>query len=223
MQTKSIMIVDDHPLVRSGLRQLLESVTDLKVCCEAAGIHEALRFYAQHLPDLAIIDLSLPDGNGLDLIKRLLIKNPEFPILVSSMYDEDLFAVRSLNNGAKGYISKQEIGAKVIYAVRQIFNGKVYLNPSMSRHHLSAFSANAKHQRQDTAASLSTRELEVFELIGHGVATSEIANRLNLSIKTIESHRAHIKSKLKIHTAGELTRKAVQWSLDGYLTFSQEA
>nr|MBC8210038.1 response regulator transcription factor [Gammaproteobacteria bacterium] len=132
MKFTELMIVDDHPLVRCGLRQLIETETDLTVCAEADSIEEALRRLKTHQPALAIIDLTLPDGNGLELIKRMSIRYPEIRILVSSMNDEDLFAERALQAGANGYINKQEASEKVIQAVRQVLNGEIYLSEKMS-------------------------------------------------------------------------------------------
>lgn len=208
MHTSSIMIVDDHPLVRDGIRQLIDSESDLNLCCEAATISEAMRLMMNHSPDLVIIDLSLPDGNGLDLVKRMHKQHPKLPILVYSMHDTDLFADRALGAGAKGYINKQEAGEQLLVAARQVLNGKIYLSPQTIRDDGTKIPASSPFK------SLSNRELGVFELIGHGMSTSDIADKLNLSVKTIESHRANIKSKLKLNSAGELIRCAVQWTLD---------
>jgi len=216
MQTKNILIVDDHPLVRSGFRQLIESENDLNVCCEAATMDEALQLIKHCLPDLAIIDLSLPDGNGLELIKRIHTQHTSIPILVSSMHDEDLFAERALRAGAKGYINKQEAGEQVINAARQVLNGKIYLSTHMTERLLREQDGNPLTPPLSPVEHLSNRELEVFELIGHGMTTSEIADKLHLSVKTIETHRANIKTKLGLCSAGELTRSAVQWTLDSY-------
>ena len=210
------MIVDDHPLVRSGFRQLIESETDMSVCCEAATMKEALQLIKHCAPNLAIIDLSLPDGNGLDLIKRMHHQYPNIPILVSSMHDEDLFAERALRAGAKGYINKQEAGEEVIVAARQVLNGKIYLSSHMAERLLLEQEGNPQAPVLSPVEHLSNRELEVFELIGHGMTTGEIADKLHLSVKTIETHRANIKTKLGLCSAGELTRSAVQWTLSTY-------
>lgn len=208
IQHADIFIVDDHPVVRQGLRQLIEGEPEFSVCGEAANVHETLRsITSPGLPDLAIIDLSLPDGNGLDLIKRLLVRFPNLLILISSMHDENMFAERALKAGAKGYINKQASGDELIDAMKQILEGKTYFSPEVEQH----LSPN-----NDAAAQkLSDRELEVFEFIGRGLSTGDIARRLSLSIKTVESHRANIKKKLGLASAGELTRSAIQWSLEG--------
>lgn len=210
------MIVDDHPLVRSGFRQLFESENDMNVCCEAATMKEALQLIKHCKPNLAIIDLSLPDGNGLELIKRVHTQYPDILILVSSMHDEDLFAERVLKAGAKGYINKQEAGEQVIVAARQVLDGKIYLSSHMAERLLLEQEGNPRAPVLSPVEHLSNRELEVFELIGHGMTTGEIADKLSISVKTIETHRANIKTKMGLCSAGELTRSAVQWTLDTY-------
>jgi len=216
MQTINIMIVDDHPLVRSGFRQLFESENDMNVCCEAATMKEALQLIKHCKPNLAIIDLSLPDGNGLELIKRVHTQYPDILILVSSMHDEDLFAERVLKAGAKGYINKQEAGEQVIVAARQVLDGKIYLSSHMAERLLLEQEGNPRAPLLSPVEHLSNRELEVFELIGHGMTTGEIADKLSISVKTIETHRANIKTKMGLSSAGELTRSAVQWTIDSY-------
>jgi DNA-binding NarL/FixJ family response regulator len=214
MKKAQIMIVDDHPLVRTGFRQLLESEPDLSVCCEAASIAQAVQQIMRTIPDLAIVDLSLPDGNGLELIKRIHARHRDVLILVSSMHDEDLFAERALRAGAKGYINKEEAGDQVIVAVRTVLAGNIYLSSYMSARHAQEQRGNTGHLHQSPVQQLSDRELEVFELIGHGLATGDIASKLHLSVKTIETHRANIKSKLGLSSAGELTRSAVKWTIE---------
>lgn len=215
IQPASIFIVDDHPLVRRGLRQLIEGEPEFSVYGEAANVHETLMLITPPTPpDLAIIDLSLPDGNGLDLIKRLIARFPDFLILISSMHDESMFAERALKAGAKGYINKQASGDDLIDAIKQILNGKNYFSPQVLEHFSQKDSSHDQLQVQHSIQKLSDRELEVFEYIGQGLGTGEIAKRLNLSIKTIESHRANIKRKLGLASAGELTRRAIQWSLE---------
>jgi DNA-binding NarL/FixJ family response regulator len=211
--TASIFIVDDHPLVRSGFRQLIANEPDLDVCCEAAGIHEALKLLENHSPDLSIIDISLEDGNGLELIKRIHAHYPEIRMLVVSMHDESLFAERALRAGAMGYVNKQQAADQVIDAIRQVLKGSIYLSPQMTEQLLRGATGKTQHKADSSVYGLSNRELQVFELIGKGISTSQIAGKLHLSIKTIETHRANIKKKLGLHTANELSLKAIQWSL----------
>lgn len=210
-----IFIVDDHELVRRGLRQLINGTTDMQVSAEAASIAAALQHLAiEHTPDVAIIDLSLPDGNGIELIKRLHAKHPAMRLLVSSMHDEALYAERALLAGARGYINKQETAERVLDALRAILQGRIYLNERM-RVRLGG-STDSEGPRDSTAPleQLSDRELEVYELIGRGHRTTEIAEYLHLSIKTIETYRAHIKRKLNLESSAALTCSAVRWTLE---------
>jgi len=209
-----ILIVDDHPLVRSGLRVLIDDEPDLQVCGEAADADEAIRVLDARKPDLVIIDLSLKGSSGLELIKRIKSRAPDVKMLVSSMHDESLYAERVLNAGALGYINKQEAMEKVIEAIRGILQGRVFLSSAMSDRFLQRLTKDQKSQEQSAVGSLSDRELQVFELIGRGLATSAIAGQLHLSVKTVETHREKIKSKLKLTTATELTKHAVQWVLE---------
>jgi DNA-binding NarL/FixJ family response regulator len=216
MRPVRIFIIDDHPLVRSGLKQLIEGEADLRVCCEAAQIGGAMELITECNPDLAIIDLSLPDGNGMELVKRMQTRHPRIPVLVSSMHDERLFAERALLSGAKGFINKQEASEQVIEAIRQILKGGNYVSKRMQAH-LSLHSGGVTEQNPGSRIErLSNRELQIFEMIGQGMGTVKIADKLHLSVKTIETHRANIKRKLGLDSSIELTRSAVQWSLEGH-------
>ena len=207
-----ILIVDDHPLVRSGFAQLIGDCPDLEVCGEAGDMAEALDQVETTQPDLAIIDLSLAGGSGLDLIERIKSRNKDILMLVASMHDESLYAERVLSAGARGYINKQEAQDRIIQAIRTVLSGKVYLSQAMTERMLSGM-VDADGNKRDIE-SLSNRELQVFELIGQGVATSQIAEQLNLSIKTIETHQAHIKKKLGLSSAHELTQRAIRWVME---------
>jgi DNA-binding NarL/FixJ family response regulator len=207
-----ILIVDDHPLVRAGLAQLIGDCPDLEVCAEAADMAEALRQIDSTNPDLAIIDLSLAGGSGLDLIEHIKSRNRNILMLVASMHDEMLYAERVLAAGARGYINKQEAQESIIRAIRQVLSGKVYLSEAMTERMLSGM-VDAGPEKRDID-SLSNRELQVFELIGQGVPSGQIASQLNLSIKTIETHQAHIKKKLGLGSAHELNQRAIRWIMD---------
>ena len=207
-----ILIVDDHPLVRAGLAQLIGDCPDLEVCAEAADMAEALKQIDSTNPDLAIIDLSLAGGSGLDLIEHIKSRNRNILMLVASMHDEMLYAERVLAAGARGYINKQEAQESIIRAIRQVLSGKVYLSEAMTERMLSGM-VDAGPEKRDID-SLSNRELQVFELIGQGVPSSQIASQLNLSIKTIETHQAHIKRKLGLGSAHELNQRAIRWAMD---------
>jgi DNA-binding NarL/FixJ family response regulator len=207
-----ILIVDDHPLVRAGLAQLIGDCPDLEVCAEAADMAEALKQIDSTHPDLAIIDLSLAGGSGLDLIEHIKSRNRNILMLVASMHDEMLYAERVLAAGARGYINKQEAQESIIRAIRQVLGGKVYLSEAMTERMLSGM-VDAGPEKRDID-SLSNRELQVFELIGQGVPSGQIAIQLNLSIKTIETHQAHIKRKLGLGSAHELNQRAIRWTMD---------
>jgi DNA-binding NarL/FixJ family response regulator len=207
-----ILIVDDHPLVRTGLAQLISDCPDLEVCGEAADMAEALKQIDASSPDLAIIDLSLAGGSGLDLIEHIKSRDRNILMLVASMHDETLYAERVLAAGARGYINKQEAQESIIQAIRQVLNGKVYLSQHMTERLLSGM-VDAIGEKRDID-SLSNRELQVFELIGQGLTTSQMAEQLNLSVKTIETHQAHIKKKLSLGSAHELNQRAIRWMMD---------
>ncbi len=204
-----ILIVDDHPLVRMGLRGLLEAESDLQVCGEAASLAEALGAARKLQPHLVITDLSLGDGNGLELIKRLLAQREGLRVLVCSMHDERLFALRALAAGACGYVGKEQAGRDVVDAVRQCLAGRIWLSSAMAGQALGA--AREGRPATDVAAALTDRELAVFELIGRGLRPSQIASQIHLSVKTVETHREKIKKKLNLRTASELIRSAMQW------------
>ena len=205
-----VMIVDDHPMVRMGLTLVINGEPDLEVKSEAAGAGEALRAMGQSLPDLVIVDLSLQEGSGIDLIKQIKVMYESVKILVSSMHDETLFAERALQAGAMGYISKKEATERVVEAIRCVLAGKVYVSDKMSERLLAAV-ANQPQRSGSAIESLSNREAEVFQFLGEGYSTKEIAEKLHLSVKTIETHREKIKRKLGLKDHNELIRHAVQW------------
>jgi DNA-binding NarL/FixJ family response regulator len=206
-----ILIVDDHPLVRSGLKLLIDCEPDLAVCGEAASASEALRLLDNQKPDLLIVDLSLKDSSGLELIKRIKSRNSDVKMLVSSMFEEDLYAERVLSAGALGYVHKQEGMERVIEAIRCVLSGRVWLSTAMSDRMLRRMTASQPVAAESPVHALSDRELEVFEQIGRGKATKDIARQLHLSVKTVETHREKIKAKLGLKSAVELSRAAYQW------------
>ena len=206
-----ILIVDDHPLVRSGLRLLIDCEPDLAVCGEAANVADAMRLLETQRPDLLIVDLSLKDSSGLELIKRIKSRNSDVKMLVSSMFEESLYAERVLSAGALGYVHKQEGMERVIEAIRCVLSGRVWLSSAMSDRMLRRMTASQPSPTQSPVHTLSDRELEVFEQIGRGRSTKDIARQLHLSIKTVETHREKIKAKLGLRSAAELSRAAYQW------------
>lgn len=213
---KKILIVDDHPIVRRGIQMLVDQEPDLAVCGEAEGASEALRVIEQTNPDVAIVDLSLKEGNGLDLLKDIRIRHPGLPVLVLSWRDES-FAERALRAGAMAYITKQEEPARVIEGVRRVLDGQVYVSQNLASNLITRFVGQPGESNGVPVRGLSDRELEVFEQLGNGVSSRKIAETLHISIKTVESHRAHIKKKLGLSDATELLKHAVWWvqSQDG--------
>lgn len=207
---KRILIVDDHPMMRDGLRQLIANEPDLEVAGEADDVAAALEQAEKLKPDLAIVDITLRSSSGLDLIKDLHIRSPRTAVLVLSMHDESLYAERVLKAGGRGYIMKQEGGKRIIEGIRQVANDQTFVSPAVSAKILDSFSG---HNRTEKAAveQLTDREFEVFQLIGQGLSTKEMADKLHVSVKTIEVHRVNIKEKLKTPTAPELIRYAVRW------------
>jgi DNA-binding NarL/FixJ family response regulator len=208
---KRILIVDDHPMMRTGLAQLIDNEPDLKVCAEADTAGQAINLVSKQKFDLALLDISLPDKNGLELIKDVRALRPEMPVLVVSMHDEMIYAERVLRAGGRGYIMKQEGGEKFLRAIRQVLAGQVFVSEKMSARILEAFSGRQSENSGSPVGKLSDREFEVFQLIGQGIGTRAIAEQLHLSVKTVEVHRANIKEKLALKTATELVRHAVRW------------
>jgi DNA-binding NarL/FixJ family response regulator len=209
--TKRIVIVDDHPLFRKGLEQLIHSEVTFAVCGEASNAAEAMEVIRKLTPDLAIADLSLPGANGIELIKNIRAEFPKLPILVVSMHDESLYALRAMRAGAEGYVMKHEAMANVIQAIHEVFNGRPYLSPAMAAQVITKFAHRQTEGETDAVERLSDRELEILELIGKGNEVRQIAKLLHLSPKTVETHRAHIKDKLDLKNAREVARFAVQW------------
>ena len=207
-----VMIVDDHPIVCEGLEQLISSEAGLEVCDTAGGSAGALQKLPSAAPDVMLIDLSLAGMDGLELIKQIKTLHSDVQIIVISMHDETLYAERVLRAGAMGYIMKNEATEVVIDAIRKVFGGQIHLSDRMSSRLLRSLVDDKKEMSDDPIASLSDRELEVFRLIGEGIGTRDIAENLNLSIKTIETYRSHIKNKMNISTASELARCAFDWA-----------
>lgn len=208
---RSVLLVDDHPIVRQGLAQLINHEKDLCVCGMADDGHKALELIGTLSPDLVIVDISLKDSNGIELLKNIKIRHPRQAVLMLSMHDESLYAVRALRAGAAGYVMKQEATEKVITAIRQVLNGEIYLSARMEKKMMQQLVGGRVVRTGSPLEDLSDRELEVFNLIGQGQGTRQIAEALHLSIKTIESHRAHIKEKLNLKNATELVQHAIQW------------
>ncbi|MBX3437441.1 MAG: response regulator transcription factor [Planctomycetaceae bacterium] len=212
-----ILVVDDHPIVRRGMTMLIDREPDLAVCAEAEGLTEALQAFREWKPDLTIADVSLQNGSGLELVKEMIAQCPSVRILVCSMHEEGIYAQRALRAGAKGYINKEQATTELTTAIRRVLKGGVYLSDQMTNSMICQSIGQTEDEPHETPVELlSDRELEVFEQIGHGVTTKQIAEKLYLSPKTIETYRESIKAKLHLSNATELTRLAVQWVLESH-------
>ena len=211
-QTIRILVVDDHPLFRHGLVQLLNSEETFQVVGEASSAPEALSLTRQLNPTMLIVDLGLKGPSGLELTKSVRVEFPKLPVLILSMHDEPTYAVRSLRAGANGYVTKEEALASVLVAVREVIGGRTYLSPGMASEVISNVVLSKEQPGGAATDQLTDRELEILERIGQGEEVKAIADALHLSPKTVETHRAHIKEKLHLKNAREVARFAVQWS-----------
>jgi DNA-binding NarL/FixJ family response regulator len=206
-----ILLVDDHPVTREGIAVLINQQPDLAVCGEADSAPAAIELIQRLAPDLAIVDLTLKTTGGIDLVKNARSLRPEMPVLVMSMHDETLYAERALRAGASGYIMKQEASDRILTAIRQVLSGELYLSEKMKVKMLHRLVKSRKEEVVYSIDSLSDREMEVFQLIGNGYSTRQIAAKLTLSVKTIDSYREHLKLKLRLGNGTELVRHAIQW------------
>jgi DNA-binding NarL/FixJ family response regulator len=207
---KRVILVDDHPIMRHGLAQLIRMENGLDVCGEAGSAREGLDLVGKLKPDLAVIDLTLPDKNGLELVKDIRAMHPATVCLVLSMHDEALYGERSLRAGARGYVMKEEAADHLITAIHKIMSGGLYVSETLNARMLEQMTAPTRAKAAGID-SLTDRELEILELIGKGVATKNIATQLSISARTVEAHRAHVKEKLGITDGAALVRYAVQW------------
>jgi DNA-binding NarL/FixJ family response regulator len=212
--TTRILIVDDHELMRDGLSQLISHEEDLEVCGEAVGEADARDQLQATQPEVAIVDISLKQGGGIELIKWIKVHRPATRTIVSSMHDESLYAERALRAGAMGYVNKQAPARSIIDAIRQVRDGKLYLSEKMTQRMMRRAVANGEGPESSPVDTFSDRELEVFELIGQGLTTGELADRLHLSPRTVATYRQRLKTKLNLKNAGELSREAVRWVME---------
>jgi DNA-binding NarL/FixJ family response regulator len=209
-----IVLVDDHALVRRGLTEMIDREADLEVCGEAADASQALDVIETTEPELVVVDITLKEGGGLELIKQIKVRHPSIRMLVLSMHDEKIYAERALRAGATGYLNKEEPADKVIEAVREVLAGRIYVSGQMADRILHRLVDREADLERSPIDALSDRELEVLELIGRGLTTRQIAKQLHLSRKTVDTYRENLKAKLQLSTAAELVRFAVAWSLD---------
>ncbi len=209
IQPRSVLIVDDHPIVRQGLSQLINAENDLEVCGDAASVKEALDSLESAQPDVVILDLSLPASDGLELLKEIRNVMRHLPVLVLSMHDENMYAERLLSAGANGYIMKQAAADQLLTALRRVLAGGVYVSEHLGSSMIERIAGDGSRRNGNPIERLSNRELQVLNLIGRGKTTREVAETLNLSVKTVESHRLRIKKKLNLQTSAQLVQFAV--------------
>lgn len=209
---RRVLIVDDHPIVRQGLKRLIEQERDLQVCGEAETVRDARQLIRDTTPDVVIVDLSLRQGDGIELVRDVRAHHPSLPMLVLSMHDEAIYAERMLAAGASGYIMKQAAGDQFLTALRRVLDGGIYVSEAVGNNMIQKFAAGGAYLAASPIDRLSNRELQVLQMIGKGMSTRETAEALNLSVKTVESHRQRLKRKLNLNTAAQLVQYAVNWS-----------
>lgn len=208
---RQVLVIDDHPFMRAGLTQMIDRQPDMQICGEAGNPAEAMQVLARCRPDLVLSDITMPGRSGLEFIKDLTATIEGLPILVVSMHDETIYAERALRAGARGYIMKEAGGENLLAAIRQVLRGEVYVSPRISSRLLENLSARRPRNSSSPIEKLSDREFDVFQLIGQGKSTRDIAAQLHLSSKTVDVHRSHIKEKLDLKDSTELVRHAVRW------------
>ncbi len=207
----SLLIVDDHPVVRDGIRQAISQMSDVTICGQAENARAALDAMRRSNPEVVLLDISMPGMNGIELIKRMLAESPRILILVLSVHDESLYALRALRAGAKGYVMKHQPMDDVLDALRKVIAGGIYVSPQFSERLVFRSIQGSDGDLGAPVDALSDRELEVLQHFGHGKSTREVAEMLHLSVKTIETHRSHIKEKLGFKDAESLVNFAVEW------------
>jgi DNA-binding NarL/FixJ family response regulator len=210
-----ILIVDNHPVVREGLRRIIDREADLRVCAEADTVNGARTAIAETNPHMIIADISLNQGDGINLVRDVRAHHPQLPILVLSIHDEVIYAPRMLAVGANGYMTKQATSEEILHSVRRVLDGGVYVSETISAMMIRGAVGGKPLKSMDPIDSLSNRELQVLHLVGRGSSTREIARSLNLSIKTIEAHRQRIKRKLNLRNGTQLVQYAINWFVDG--------
>ncbi len=210
-RVRRVLIVDDHPVVRQGLRRIMENEEDLIVCGEAETARDARIAIKELNPDVMIADISLKQSDGIELVRDVRAHYPQLPILVLSMHDEKIYAERLLSTGANGYIMKQAASEQFLVSLRRVLDGGIYVSEAVGNNMIQKFAAGGSYISSNPIDRLSNRELQILHMIGKGMSTRESAESLNLSVKTVESHRQRIKRKLNLNTGTQLVQYAVNW------------
>ena len=210
-QKNKILLVDDHPLVREWLANLINEQTDLRVCGEASNTPQAFQLIGDEKPDIVIVDISLDGGSGIDLIKNIKAAHPDVAMIVLSMHDESLYAERALRAGARGYIMKREATKKILQAIRAVLGGKLYISDKISDALAEKFIEGRAAITASPVEQLSDRELEVFQLLGCGYSTRQIADHLRLGFKTVQTYSARLKEKFQLDNSTQLLHEAIRW------------
>jgi DNA-binding NarL/FixJ family response regulator len=210
-EKSKILVVDDHPMIRKGIVSLIDDQEDLVICGQAEDAPEALKAISETKPDIVVLDISLKSSSGIELMKSIKAQYPKLPVLILSMHNEELYAERALRAGAVGYIMKREASENLLTAIRHVLDGQIYVSDKISKRLLRKLSRGKADMVASPIDNLSDRELEVFQMIGQGYGTCQIAEKLYLSVKTIETYRTHIKEKLNLANADELRQYAIQW------------
>jgi len=207
-----ILLVDDHPVVLDGLTTIINHERDLNVCGEADDAHEALKAVAELKPDIVVVDISLKNSDGIELTKTIKSKYPKLPVVVLSVHDESVYAERALIAGAKAYLMKDAVSENIVKAIRTVLSGEIYVSNTISKKFLHKIAGDKVDTNKTTIEKLSDREFEVFRLIGEGYKPSQIAKKLHLSVKTIETYRGRLKEKLNLNSAIEILQYAIKWA-----------
>ena len=222
-RVRRVLLVDDHPIVRQGLRRVMDNEDDLTVCGEAETARDARTAIKELNPDVMIADISLKQGDGIELVRDVRAHHPQLPILVLSMHDEAIYAERMLSAGANGYIMKQAASEQFLVSLRRVLDGGIYVSEAVGNNMIQKFAAGGSYISANPIDRLSNRELQILHMIGKGMSTRETALSLNLSIKTVESHRQRIKRKLNLSTGTQLVQYAVNWFTGREATPAQAA
>ena len=207
-----VLIVDDHPVVRDGLTTIINHERDLNVCGEADDAHETLKAVTELKPDMVIVDISLKNSDGIELTKSIKVRHPKLPVIVLSIHDESIYAERALLAGAKAYLMKDAVSENIIKAIRTVLSGEIYVSNTISKKLLHKIASDKAGTNKTSIENLSDREFEIFRLIGEGYKTSQIAKKLSLSVKTIETYRARLKEKLNLNSSSDLLQYAIKWA-----------